>query len=84
MNFQSEINFVSRTEIHLFMTRDPNDTIKTTPPSNTGLEGTNFETGSFPPAVLIKNPLVGAFVVYFLSDFINPSNASFPRKKREK
>ena len=56
----AEISFVSRTENHLFMTRDLIDTIKTTPPSNTAFEGANFDTKTFLPAVRIKNTSVGA------------------------
>ena len=35
----TEISFVSKTENHLFVTRDLIDTIKTTPPTNTAFEG---------------------------------------------
>jgi len=56
----AEISFVSRTENHLFMTRDLIAMIKTTPPSNTAFEGANFDTKTFLPAVRIKNASVGA------------------------
>ena len=53
-----EISFVSRTENHLFMTRDLIHTIKIKPPNKTGTEGAIFDTGHFQPAVLIKNASV--------------------------
>ena len=79
----TEINFVSRTEIHLFMTRDLNYTIQTTPPNSTSWEGANSNTGNFPPAVRIKNTLVGAFF-YFYQILSVRQIRVFPEKKNEK
>ena len=45
----AEISFVSRTENHLFMTRDLIDMIKTTPSNNMAAKGAISDTGQILP-----------------------------------